>query len=534
MTQPSAFVDPYREPDARGWHIVDACAITRDLELECDVAIVGTGAGGGVCAEVLAQAGLCVVMVEEGPLRTSSDFRMREAEAYPALYQESAARKTADHAINILQGRCVGGSTTVNWTSSFRTPAATLAHWRDTHGINGYTAEELALWFGRMEARLGIAPWTAAPNGNNAALVRGAGALGIPVQAIARNVRGCADLGYCGVGCPINAKQSMLVTTIPVALAHGATLLTRTRALRLSWSDRRVTALECAALDGDGVRTTGRSITVRARTYISSAGAIGSPALLLRSHVPDPHELVGTRTFLHPVVVSAALMRDTVAPYAGAPQSVCSDHFLDDAPATGPIGYKLEAPPVHPVLAAITLPNHGVEHARWMRELPRMQVLIALLRDGFHRESSGGTVRLSDDGSPVLDYPITDYVWDGVRRAFMSMAQIQFAAGAMRVLPVHGRGEAFEQWTDARRAIAAFDLAPVRTPVFSAHVMGGCAMGPNADRAVVDPDGRHHHLENLHVIDGSIFPTSIGANPQLSIYAIAVRLAESVARRLSA
>jgi choline dehydrogenase-like flavoprotein len=113
--------DPWAADRVRGFHIVDAAGLERDLELEADVAIVGTGAGGGTAAEILAQAGLAVIMVEEGPLATAADFRMRESEAYPTLYQESAARKTRDKAIGILQGRCVGGSTTVNWTSSFPT-----------------------------------------------------------------------------------------------------------------------------------------------------------------------------------------------------------------------------------------------------------------------------------------------------------------------------------------------------------------------------------------------------------------------------
>ena len=170
--------------------------------------------------------------------------------------------------------------------------------------MTGYAPEDLAPWFERMESRLGIAPWTAAPNENNAALARGARALGIPVQTIARNVRGCLDLGYCGVGCPVDAKQSMLITTIPVALDHGATLLTRTRATRFEWSGKEVKALECAAVGTSGVESTGRVISVRARTYIASAGAIGSPALLMRSKVPDPYQRLGTRTFLHPVVVT--------------------------------------------------------------------------------------------------------------------------------------------------------------------------------------------------------------------------------------
>ena len=122
--------DPIRDGLARGWQVMGGRLGALPGSLDCDVVIVGTGAGAGITADLLTQAGLDVVLVEEGPLKSSSDFNQRESEAYPSLYQESAARKTADKAINILQGRCVGGSTTVNWTSSFRTPSLTLRYWR--------------------------------------------------------------------------------------------------------------------------------------------------------------------------------------------------------------------------------------------------------------------------------------------------------------------------------------------------------------------------------------------------------------------
>jgi len=185
------------------------------------------------------------------------------------------------------------------------------------------------------------------------------------------------------------------------------------------------------------------------------------------------------------------------------------------------------------VLAAITLPNHGALHASWMRHLPNLQVVIALLRDGFHPASPGGTVTLSDDGTPVLDYPLTPYVWDGVRRAFRTMAEIQFAAGATPVMPIHGDGAGYRDWSAARKAIDGFTLAPLVTPVVSAHVMGGCPLGADPRRAVVDTAGRHHHLANLYVLDASLFPTSLGTNPQLSIFAIVARLASELAAVLA-
>src|SRR5947209_9688026 len=160
----TAILDPIRSGIAGGWHVIDATTLTEPVAIEADAVVVGTGAGGGVTAEVLAEAGFNVVLVEEGPLQSSSDFRMQEADAYPQLYQESASRKTKDKAINILQGRCVGGGTTVNWTSSFRTPVATLEHWATAFGLAGFGADDLAPWFDRMERRLGIAPWPVAPN----------------------------------------------------------------------------------------------------------------------------------------------------------------------------------------------------------------------------------------------------------------------------------------------------------------------------------------------------------------------------------
>ena len=530
----TTIADPIEAGLRGGWKVVDASRAEGDVTLDADVAIVGTGAGGGTAAEILAGAGLRVVLLEEGPLRSSRDFRMQEREAYADLYQESAARKTADKAINILQGRCVGGGTTVNWTSSFRTPPATLAFWQREYGLADFSADAMAPWFERMEARLSIAPWTVAPNANNEALARGASKLRIVTPAIRRNVKGCWNLGYCGMGCPTNAKQSMLVTTIPSALERGATLVTRARANRFVVRGDAVDGLECLAMDASGTDATARRINVRARTFISAAGAIGSPALLLRSGVPDPLATVGVRTFLHPTVVSAALMPERVDGFSGAPQTIYSDHYLEANAIDGPIGFKLEAPPIHPVLAAITLPGHGVSHASWMKRLPQMQVIIALLRDGFHEESVGGRVRLARDGTPLLDYSLTPYVFEGVRRAFAVMAEIQFAAGATAVMPVHAEGDGYASIGAARAAISTFDLRPRATTIVSAHVMGGCALGSDPRHAVVDETGRYRHLTNLYVLDGSLFPTSIGANPQLSIYAITAKLATALAARLRA
>jgi choline dehydrogenase-like flavoprotein len=526
--------DPIREGLRRGWRVFGGSHAALPEQLICDVAIIGTGAGAGITAELLTQAGVSVVLVEEGPLKSSSDFHQRESEAYPGLYQESAARKTADKAINILQGRCVGGSTTVNWTSSFRTPPSTLQYWQKHFGLSDLSEAAMAPWFEQAERRLNIGPWLAAPNQNNELLRAGATRLGISAAAIQRNVKGCWNLGSCGMGCPTNAKQSMLVTTLPVALDRGATLLVQTRAHRFELVQQKVNALLCVPVEGNGSVVAGSSPTrIVARHYVVAGGAINSPALLKRSDLPDPYSLLGARTFLHPVVISAATFEQKVEAWDGAPQTLYSDHFLQTQPIDGAIGYKLEAPPMHPVIFSSTLAGYGQAQANSLKQFAHMHSLLALMRDGFHPQSVGGQVKLQSDGSPVLDYALNDFVMDGARRAFLSMAEIQFAAGARAVVPVHELGGEYTSWAQARDAIKALPMKPLLTRVVSAHVMGGCAMGINEHQGVVQPDGTHWQVSNLSVHDGSVFPTSIGANPQLSVYGFANKLATGLAKRLS-
>lgn len=507
--------------------IVDASALPAPLELAADVVIVGTGAGGATAAAILARAGLQVLMVEEGPYKTRADFRMREDEAYSQLYQDMAGRKSVGNTFNILQGRCVGGTTVINWTSSFRTPEQTLGVWREDFGLEDYTRTELDPWFDRTGEDLSVSPWPVPPNANNAALLRGGEALGWSMNTLKRNVKGCANLGYCGLGCPLDAKQSMLVTRVPEALKAGAMLIHHARADRLQLSGNKVQALQLSALDETG--TNARfEFRVSARHFISAAGAINSPALLLRSQVPDPHQRIGARTFLHPSVYSAAIMPERIEGWAGAPQSVYSDEFIWTQGVRGPMGYKIETPPLQPVLALTGLLGHGEMHALAAEQLPHTHVQIVILRDGFHPDSSGGRVVIDEFGRGAVDYPLNDYLYDGVRRAWKSMSECQFAAGAQQVMPGHRAAQPYSRWIQARDAIERFQMAPYDVRLSSAHVMGGCGMGADPRQSVTDGWGRVHGMDNLRVIDGSLFPTSLGINPQWTIYAMSARLASGM------
>lgn len=506
--------------------IIDASKLQQDQTIEADVVVIGTGAGGGISAQLLADAGFKVVMVEEGPYQTTKDFKMQESDAYPNLYHEVSSRKTKDKAINILQGRTVGGGTTVNWTSCFRIPSQTLNHWQSEYGWS-LSEETLEPSYKYAENLLSIQDWPV-HNPSNSAFARGAKKLNWHHETIARNVNGCRNLGYCGLGCPVGAKQSTLVTSVPAALNKGATLYSRLRVNRLMSKGDTINQVECFALSERGADTTGIKVHINAKHIVLAAGGIGSSALLLRSDLPDPYKRVGKRTFLHVTAGTAALMPEKIEAFYGAPQTIHSNEFLWRDGPSGEMGYKIEAAPLHPALAATVFGDFGQTHADVLKNFSYAQPLIALMRDGFHEQSVGGTVSLNSDGSPVLDYPLNDYYWRAIRHAYKSLLEIQFAAGAKVAMPIHSDAGWIKSWKDAQKAVDALPLAAHRSKLFSAHVMGGCLMSDNEKHGVVNLHARHHHIVNLSVIDGSIFPTSVGANPSLPIYAMAAKLTQSL------
>jgi choline dehydrogenase-like flavoprotein len=482
-----------------------------------DVCIIGSGAGGAVTAAILANAGFNVIVLEEGGHHEKAEFKMREDIAMPMLYQEQGARTTKDAAITILQGRAVGGTTVVNWTTSFRTPDTVLDHWQKVHAIGGFARKDLDPHWDAVEERLNIKQISLEEtNRNNRTLYDGCKALGLDVATTRRNTRNCFKSGYCGMGCPVDAKQSMLVTYLPDAVQKGATVVARCRVDKLRVEAGRVAAAECTALGEDGYAETQKKLTVKANRFVISAGSINSPALLMRSGLGGG--MVGKRTFLHPVVGVGGIWKDPIEPFYGAPQSVASHalaHRGDD------VGLFLEAAPMHPMLASTALTGFGDEHYRRMKQLPNLSAHLALAIDGFHESEQGGTVEVRPSGAPILDYPLPPRIWDAFRVALKTLAKIDLAAGALEVIsffdpPVVIRSE---------KDLALLDSAPLepnKVAVFSAHVMGGCKMGDDPASSVVrSSDLRHHTVANLHVVDGSVFPTSLGVNPQESIYGLA-------------
>ena len=490
--------------------------ITAAVEVSCDVCIVGSGAGGSVLAAGLVERGLSVVMLEAGPYVTRRDFDLDEAQAFSGLYQGRGTRATKDLAITVLQGRTVGGSTTVNWTTCYRLPERIIEDWRARFGFE-LGRSDLDPHFDAVEQRLSIGEWPeAVANANNRKLLDGARALGWEAKSTRRNVRGCANSGYCGVGCPVDGKQAMHVTYLPDALRGGLQLYANTRVERFEIEGGRVVAVRGRVIRPDTSVADGPEVVVRPKVAVSSAGALNGPMLLMRSGLNEGP--VGKRTYLHPVVAVAGEYAEPVMPFYGAPQSAASHQFIERG--DDKVGFFLEVPPLQPMLGAVSHLSFGTALESFMSRLPHLGLLIALSVDGRVPGDEGGTVRIGSDGRMVLDYPITPLLAESFRASHEAMARIALSAGAERVVTLHREPIQLRTEADLAR-LASAPYGQHEHPIFSAHQMGGCALGRDPELSVVDLELRHRQVSNLFVVDGSVFPTALGVNPSETIYGLA-------------
>lgn len=500
--------------------------VPRDRTVSCDVCIVGTGAGGAVLGARLAKAGKKVVFLEDGGFHKSDTFDMEERHMYPRLYQELGGRATTDQSMMILQGRAVGGTTVVNWTTCFRTPKRVMDHWREHHGVEGLTHDALEPHWGRIEEELGIVKMRLDQvNRNNRVTWDGLEKLGWHKDLLSRNVRGCAHTGYCGVGCPIDAKQSMLVTMIPAAVRAGADVYANAWVERITRDGRKCLSVVARVRDPVTDRKTTATLTVRAKVTVLSGGAINTPAILLRSEV-DESRRTGFRTFLHPAVGTIGLHEDPIEPFVGSPQYVYSDQHVDRGPH---MSFLVEGAPGFPMVTGGFTNAPGEERFALARLLPHISVTGMLLHDGFDvgNADEGARVTLKANGNPKVDYTWTPRLTEALRAAARAGMEIQLAGGARQVTTPTGRYARSRDELD--RVLLDQDFRPGTALVFVAHCMGGCAMGTDPKKSVVDCRTlRHHELDNLFVVDGSVYPTSLTVNPQVSIYGLASWAADHV------
>jgi choline dehydrogenase-like flavoprotein len=475
--------------------------------IETDVCVIGSGAGGAVVAATIAATGKRVVVLERAALRTERDFAGREIAGSSSLFYDRGIAATADRSVVLLAGSAVGGGTVVNWSTSLRLPPYVRDEWAAA-GI----ADDLDPHYDAIEKRLDVDTEESHRNGPNAALERGIATLELSHRTIPRAVRGCGDCGPCGVGCRRGAKQSTLRTYLADACLDGAELIDGCDARRIVLRDGKV--------DTVVARTRAGHVAIRAPLVALAGGGILSPALLLRSGIATPQ--AGRHLRLHPTVAVYGVYDEPVLPWRGVPQSVVGEAFAN---LENGYGFRLECPAALPGILAASLPWWGSEqHRAFMAEAGKVAPFIAIARD-----EDEGRVDVDAEGEPRARY------WPGPRdrrhlvRAIVEMARVHIASGARRVGTLHtpplelaadGDLEAFVEEVETR------GIEPHRVTLFSAHQMSTCRIGSTARESVANPDGEVWGVRGLYVTDASAFPSASGANPMLTVMALARRTAE--------
>ncbi len=462
--------------------------------LEADFCVVGAGAGGAVVAAELAEGGARVVLLEQGPHHDPDRFTARPPEMLAALYRDGGQTATVGSPPILLPlGRGIGGTTLVNSGTCFRTPAGVLERWAREFGLE---IDEACLRpsFERVEGALSVSEVTPELAGANAAVARrGAERLGWSHGYLRRNARGCVGSGVCVYGCPTSAKQHTGITYVPRAVAAGARVVSGADVRELMLARGRVRGVS-ARLQG------GARLEVRAGHVVVACGTVHTPLLLGRSRVPDRSGQRGRNLSIHPATAAFALMDEVVDMARGVPQSFYVDEFAEQ-------GIMLEGVAGPPAYAAMSLPLKGSAHAGAMADYRRLAQFGLMVSD-----SSRGRLH-SLRGRPVIRYDLCGEDVSRFRSGLARMRELFLAAGARQVYLPLPEGVAPERARARDLRLMAF------------HPLGTARAHADPARGVTDGELTVHGVEGLHIADGSVVPSALGVNPQLTIMALATRLA---------
>jgi choline dehydrogenase-like flavoprotein len=473
--------------------------------IDADVCVVGAGAGGAVVAAELAEGGAKVVVLEQGPEHDADEFSARPVEMMAKLYRDGGQGMTLGSPPILLPlGRGLGGTTLVNSGTCFRTPAPVLERWQREYGLEGLTAQALDPCFERVERALSVAEVTPELAGGNAAVARrGAEALGWSHGYLRRNARGCVGSGVCAFGCPTSAKQHTGITYVPRAKAAGAQILTGADVDRVLVEGGRAKGV------GARVRVGARGashLEVRAPEVIVAAGTIHTPLLLAHSGLGGASGQLGGNLALHPATAAFARMEEIVDMAKGVPQSFYVDEFAGE-------GVMFEGVAGPPSYAAMSLPLTGARHAEAMADYRRLAQFGLMVSD-----SSRGSVRLLG-GRALIRYDLVEADVARFRAGLARLGELFQAAGAREVYLPLPSGVAPERARAGDLKLMAF------------HPLGTARAHARAGDGVVDGDLRLHGVKGVHVADGSVVPSSLGVNPQMTIMALATRLAYDLLER---
>ncbi len=483
-----------------------------DETLECDVVVIGTGAGGGVVGRELAEQGHAVVFVEEGDHYRRDAFDGSSVRAHQRFYR--AAVSFGNVVMPIFAGRLVGGSTAINTGTCFRTPPWVLDRWCEDLRTDDFSPGAMQPYFERVEARIGVEPAPLDKVGPIAGLMaRGCDRLGWSHGPTHRNAPGCTGEGFCDFGCRAEARRSTDVAYVPAALERGALLLTGLKAERVLVEGGRAVGVE-------GLAPNGRRLRVRARRVVLAGGAIPTPLLLLRQGLAIASDQVGRNLAVQPSAGFAALFDEDVDAHRHIPQGYRCDEFLRE-------GQLLMTAQVDVNYTPMLFPFGGRRLMNVVDDHRRLGEFALLVADS----SARGRVHGEVGGYPAIRYDVAPDDARRMQSLMVRAGQMCLAAGARKLFPIT-QGHPELCGPRDLRAFAGDPLSPGDIVWLSYHPLGTCRMGRDPRASVVGLDHQAHDVAGLYVVDGSTVPGPLGVNPQLTIMAMATRAAQHVAGSL--
>jgi len=514
--------EPELNPKSTAPHI-PISKIGDESKIECEVCVVGSGAAGSVVAAELAASGHDVVVVEAGGIWSASEFDQHELTGMHQLFREGGLAGTRDLSVSLLAGASIGGGTTVNWQSCFRTPDDVREEWADLSGCSFFTADSFSECLDAVWRRIGASTDESEINENNNAICRGAQSLGYRWSVISRNSLGCntAQCGNCMFGCRIGGKQSAATTYLLDAIRSGARVVAPFMVTKLVESKGKVTGVEGNYADPQGER---RPVRIVAPRVVLAAGGLETPAILFRSGLKSLH--LGQHLFVHPTVALMGFYQTPIESWKGPPQTAVCDEFSNISEG---YGYRIEAAPAHPGLLSVGIPwANARDHRREMQRIKSVAPSIVLTRD-----SNPGRVRFDKSGQPYFEYRLGSEEKKLIKHGMATVARIHHAAGADRIITLHTTRLVWERESGVPiekfcREIASAPTSPNRLPLFSAHQLGTCRMGSDRASAVCDEHGAVFGLSGAYVADASLFPASSGVNPMITIMALALKVAKGM------
>jgi choline dehydrogenase-like flavoprotein len=480
---------------------------------ECDVVIVGSGAGGAAAATTLAEAGLDVIVLEAGQSYNRDSYPSDPLEAISSLYRDAGLTIAEGRpSIPVPVAKTVGGTTVINSGTCFRAPESVLGDWRDRYGVEW--ADRLDPDFAEAEEFLRVTPLDPERMGRNGQLaMEGAVAIGASGGPIARNAGNCVQCSSCPYGCRIDAKRGMHVSYLPRAVAAGARLRTGVEARRILVEDGRAVGVRCVAGDANGSNGGRRPYTVRARrATIVAGGALGTPELLLRSGLGG--DRVGRNLHMHPACWVGARYEEEVRGWEGVMQS----YYIDEWESQRVL---LEATFTPLPFGGAWLRGSGREHQQAILDFKHVSSIGVQLTD-----ESSGRVGIARDGSIRASYRLSD---EDARRVVFGIAraaEVHFAAGAAEVYPNIGRAQVLRPGEVAEFEATRFKPSELRLEAF--HPMGTARIAADPAEGVCAADGSVNGVAGLHVADASLFPTAVGVNPMMTIIAFSKQIASGL------